>query len=96
MTTVISEVYFAFKKIGIPEEDALLAAETLSAAVLGTNSNLEERLKIDTPKVERLKIDTPKVDKSIAKLHKEILVIKWMIGFSIAIQVVPLLRSLLT
>jgi hypothetical protein len=71
MTTMISEVYSAFRKAGVPEEDARLAAEALSAESLATKDD-------------------------IRKLDKELLIIKWMLGLIIAIQVLPILRTLLT
>ncbi len=71
MTTMISEVYSAFRKAGVPEEDARLAAEALSAESLATKDD-------------------------IRKLDKELLIIKWMLGLIIAIQVIPILRPLLT
>lgn len=71
MTTMISEVYAAFRKAGVPEEDARMAAEALSAESLATKDD-------------------------IRKLDKEFLIIKWMLGLIITIQVMPILRSLLT
>ncbi len=71
MTTMISEVYSAFRKAGVPEEDARLAAEALSAESLATKDD-------------------------IRKLDKELLIIKWMLGLIIAIQVIPILRPLLS
>lgn len=40
MTTMISEVYSAFRKAGVPEEDARQAAEALSAESLATKSDI--------------------------------------------------------
>jgi hypothetical protein len=71
MTTMISEVYAAFIKAGVPKEDARMAAEALSAESLATKDD-------------------------IRKLDKELLIIKWMLGLIIAIQVMSILRSLLT
>jgi hypothetical protein len=69
MTTMISEVYSAFRKAGVPEDDARLAAEALSSESLATKEDIK-------------------------KLDKELLIIKWMVGLIIAIQVVPILRTL--
>ncbi len=64
---MISEVFEAFRSVGVPEDKARAAAEALSEDQLATKSD-------------------------IARLEKEILVIKWMIGVVIAAVVVPLLR----
>jgi len=67
MSTMISEVYTAFRKAGVSEEDAKAAAEALSAESLATKDD-------------------------IRKLDKELLIIKWMIGLVIAVDVLPLLK----
>ena len=40
MTTMISEVYSAFRTAGVPEEEARKAAEALSAESLVTKNNI--------------------------------------------------------
>jgi hypothetical protein len=67
---MISEVYVAFKKAGVPEDDARMAAEALSAKSLATKDDIK-------------------------KLDKELSIIKWMLGLVIAIQIIPILRSLI-
>ncbi len=67
MSTMISEVYTAFRKAGVSEEDAKAAAEALSAESLATKDD-------------------------IRKLDKELLIIKWMIGLVIAVEILPLLK----
>lgn len=81
MTTMISEVYSAFRKAGVPEEDARLAAEALSAENLATKEDIR-------------KLDLA-IKKDIQKLDKELLIIKWMLGLVIVIQVIPLLKTVL-
>jgi len=70
MTTMISEVYTAFRKAGVSEDDARSAAEALSAESLATKDD-------------------------IRKLDKELSIIKWMLGLVIAIQAIPILRTLI-
>ncbi len=82
MTTMISEVYSAFRKAGVPEDDAKLAAEALSKESMATKGDI--RSLSDGVKAE------------ITKLEKELLIIKWMLGLIIAIQVIPIPRSILT
>jgi len=69
MTTMISEVYTAFRSAGVSEDTAKSAAEALSAESLATKDD-------------------------IRKLEKELIIIKWMIGLVIAVQVLPLLKSI--
>ena len=42
MTTMIAEVYRAFVKAGVPEQDAIAAAETLAAENLATKKDIDE------------------------------------------------------
>lgn len=70
MTTMISEVYAAFKSIGIDDAIAQKAAEALSSESLATKNDLarvEKELKQD-----------------IASVKTDIAVLKWMMGFTIA------------
>jgi len=65
MTTMISEVYTAFRSAGVPEETAKLAAEALATK------------------------------DDINKLEKELIIIKWMIGLVIIVQVLPFLKGVI-
>ena len=42
MSTMISEVYSAFRKAGVPEEDAKAAAEALSSESLATKDDIRK------------------------------------------------------
>lgn len=42
MTTMISEVYRAFVKAGVPEQDAMAAAEAITAENLATKKDIDE------------------------------------------------------
>lgn len=42
MTTMIAEVYRAFLKAGVPEQDAMAAAEALAAENLATKKDIDE------------------------------------------------------
>ena len=42
MTTMISEVYSAFRTAGVPEEEARKAAEALSAESLATKNDIAD------------------------------------------------------
>jgi hypothetical protein len=82
MATMISEVYEAFRSVGVSEDKARAAAEARSEEQLATKadiSRLEQVLKAD-----------------INRLEKELLVIKWMTGLVIAAVVIPLIRQFLS
>ena len=42
MTTMIAEVYRAFVRAGVPEQDAMAAAEALAAENLATKKDIDE------------------------------------------------------
>jgi hypothetical protein len=67
MSTMISEVYEAFRSVGVTEDKARAAAEALTEDQLATKSD-------------------------IARLEKELIVIKWMLGLVIVAVVFPLLK----
>ena len=69
MSTMISEVYTAFRRAGVSEDDAKAAAEALSAESLATKDDMK-------------------------KLEKELLIIKWMVGLVIVVDVLPLLKNI--
>jgi len=69
MSTMISEVYSAFRKAGVSEDDAKAAAEALSAESLATKDDIK-------------------------KLDRELLIIKWMLGLIIVVEVMPILKNL--
>ena len=68
MATMVSEVYEAFRSVGVPEDKARAAAEALAEDQLATKAD-------------------------IAKLEKELLIVKWMLGVVIAAVVLPLFKS---
>ena len=101
MTTMISEVYSAFRTAGVPEQDARKAAEALSSGNLATKSDITE-VKQDIIEVrqeitevdQRLTGNITEVRNDIATLQREMAVIKWMVGIVIAAQVLPLLKAI--
>ena len=42
MTTMIAEVYRAFVRAGVPEQDAMAAAEAITAENLATKKDIDE------------------------------------------------------
>jgi hypothetical protein len=70
MSTMVSEVYEAFRSVGVPEDKARAAAEALSEDQLATKAD-------------------------IARLEKELIVIKWMLGLVVVAVVIPLLKTLI-
>jgi len=70
MTTMISEVYDAFICAGVPADKARKAAEALSNESIATKG--------DIARLEAL------TKAEIAKLDKELAVLKWMVGLVMA------------
>ena len=92
MATMISEVYDAFRAAGTPEAQAREAAEALSAESLSTKGD------IDAAKDElNRKIDDveKRLNHSIYEVKQSIAVMRWMVALVLAVQVIPLLKSLL-
>jgi len=77
MSTMIVEVYNAFRKAGVPEKEAQEAAEALA------NENVAT------------KADMQLMEKKIIEINGEIKILKWMVGLVIAIEVIPLLKTVL-
>ena len=88
MATMISEVYDAFRAGGTPEAQAREAAEALSAESLSTKGD------IDAAK-EKLSREIAGVEGKVTKLARDMAVMKWMMALVLAVQVIPLLKSLL-
>ncbi len=80
MATMISEVYEAFRVVGVPEDKAREAAEALSAESLATKGDIQS-LK------EQTKPD-------IARLETKITLLQWMVGLVIVVEILPLLKTL--
>lgn len=126
MTTMISEVYAAFKEAGIPEDKARSAAESLSAENLATKSDINRidnsltklddnvsklvgdvtTMKTDVNMLDNgltklvgdvttLKSDVKDINNQLKKQDKELLIIKWMLGLIVSIQVIPLIKTFL-
>ena len=81
---MISEVYDAFLAAGTPEDKARKAAETLA--------DFDNRFTRTDRAV--LNLDS-KFDAAVLKLQSEIVRIKWMLGFNLAMNVAILTRLFL-
>jgi hypothetical protein len=75
---MISEVYDAFRSVGVADDKARAAAEALSADQLATKTDIG-RVEREIWRVEsELKNDLARLDKNLA-------VLKWMTGFVLAL-----------
>jgi hypothetical protein len=92
---MISEVYDALISAGAPEDKARRAAETLAncdnrfSRVDGAVLKLESRLDGAVLKLES------RLDGAVLKLESELVLVKWMVGFGIAMNVAILTRLFL-
>ena len=103
MATMITEVYEAFRKVGIPDPEAKQAAEALSAENVSTKADInaaekrlmayinevEKRLmayinEVEKSLGERISREVADVKASIAKLDRQMAVMKWMMATTIA------------
>ena len=92
MATMITEVYEAFRKVGIPNPEAKQAAEALSAENVSTKADInaaEKRLmayinEVEKRLGERISREITDVKASIAKLDRQMAVMKWMMVTTIA------------
>lgn len=83
MTTMIREVYEALREAGVSEEKAAKAAEAVEEV------RDEDRLrKID----DRLS----RVEQSIVEVKGDLTLVKWMLGFVLALNSAVLLKLILT
>jgi hypothetical protein len=72
MTTLQSEIFEAFRSIGVPEDKALKAAEAFG-------KKDEDRFKAIDDRLD-------KVDARLVKLESRVAVLQWMMGFVLAFQ----------
>ena len=85
MATMITEVYEAFRKVGIPDPEAKHAAEALSAENVSTKADIngaEKRLG------ERISREVAALDEKFsdkfAKQDRKMAVMQWMMATTIA------------
>jgi hypothetical protein len=79
MSTMIIEVYQAFRSVGIDEEKAQKSAQAISAESVATKGDIigmEKRL-----------------SEQYVKLDREVGVMKWMLAVVVAATVLPLLKG---
>ena len=92
MATMITEVYEAFRKVGIPDPEAKHAAEALLAENVSTKADINGAEKslmayineVEKRLSERISREITDVKASIAKQDREMAVMKWMIATAIA------------
>ncbi len=75
MTTMIREVYEAFKAAGVPDDKAAAAAEAIESI------REEEGLR--------------GIEKEIAELKTDMRLLKWMVGFNLALSTAILIKLLI-
>ena len=83
MSTMISEVYDALKEAGASEEKARKAAEAL-AGYENRFTQLDRALDVLDRKWEQR---FARVDERFAKVEGEVVLLRWMIGFNLALTV---------
>ncbi len=80
MTTILTEVYDAFVSAGVPDDKARKAAEALGGQ--------ERRFdKLENTIDLRFAAQKSEMDTRFAKVDVELLLLKWMMGFTLALVV---------
>jgi hypothetical protein len=97
MTTIIAEVYDALIAAGSPEDKARKAAE----AVAGFESYEPRfvRIEANLSEVQRdvadLKRDVSEIKQRLSAVERDTYLLKWMVGFLLAMQVAALFKLFL-
>ena len=71
MTTMIREVYQAFREVGASEDRAAAAAEAIQAVRENDSRRIEDRLR--------------RVEEGLADVKADVRLMKWMLGFLLAL-----------
>jgi len=94
MTTMIAEIYDAFLAAGTPEDKARKAAEAMAGheayegRFVGIEANIAE-LQRD---VGELKRDVGEIKQRLSAVERDTYLLKWMVGFLLAMQVAALFK----
>ncbi len=88
MTTMIAEVYNAFRKAGVDEETAEKAAIALTEDKNKEQKDVEQ-------KIHDIDLRVNSIEKLLFEIKAENNINRWMLGLIIAIQVIPFLREML-
>ncbi|HEV2303104.1 MAG TPA: hypothetical protein VGR91_16170 [Stellaceae bacterium] len=97
MTTMIAEIYDALVAAGSPEEKARAAAEAIAGQeVLQERfGRLEERFARVEVDLSELKRDVGDLRQRVSIVERDLLLMKWMLGFVLAFQLAILIKLLL-
>ncbi|MCC3246299.1 hypothetical protein LG047_13375 [Methylocystis sp. WRRC1] len=90
MAVMHSEAYEVMREIGAPEEKAIKAATALSRRdrdLGGDIDDLTGDIRIIKKDVATLETEMKDVKKHVATLKSDRMVLKWMVGFSLALQI---------
>lgn len=96
MTTLIKEVYEAFKEAGVSEEKAAAAAGAIERFDEGRFVRIEHDIAEVKADIAELKADVAELKRDVADLKAELRLIKWMLGFTLALVSAVLLKLVLT
>ncbi len=83
MSVIIKEVYDAFLDAGASEQKATAAAEAVAGRGRNFASNFDA--------IER---SFDKIDSKLDKIETDLLILKWMAGLVLAVNVLPMLKAL--
>lgn len=100
---MIAEVYDALKSAGAPEDQARAAATAVagqwdSGPNVGTRMDrlegrmdgLDARMDRVEGRMDRLEGSMHRLEQRVAKVESDLTVLKWMVGFTLAVQIATL------
>ena len=104
MSAMQAEVFEAFRAIDVPEDKALRAAAALASAFSKSDDEnargfakrdgaIEKLLAEIAALSAKLTAEVSALDAKIVKLDGDVALLKWMVGFSLAMTVTLLFRS---
>ncbi len=82
MSTMITEVYNAFKKAGVPDKEAQEAAQ----ALLKESGDIKNDISV-------IKKDIHELNKGVYEIKADMKLTRYMLGLIIAILVIPFLKN---
>ena len=82
MSTMITEVYNAFKKAGVPDKEAQEAAQ----ALLKESGDIKKD-------ISDIKKDIHELNKGVYEIKADMKLTRYMLGLIIAILVIPFLKN---
>ena len=93
MSAMQAEVFEAFRAIDVPEDKALRAAAALASAFSKTEDDTARSFIKRDGAIDKLTAEVAALNAKLVKLDGDVALLKWMVGFTLAMLVTLLFRS---